>query len=197
MKALKRICVFCGSSFGAREEYKQAAQQLGKALAARKIGLVYGGGAVGLMGAIADATLAARGEVIGVIPDSLLRREVGHSGLTQLHVVQTMHERKALMADLSDGFIALPGGFGTMEEFCEIVTWSQLGIQQKPCGLLNIEGYWDHFLAMLDHSVDEKFVRPENSELILVARNPESMLERLMEWKPSPLVEKWIDGSKR
>ena len=197
MKVLKRVCVFCGSSFGAREEYKQAAQRLGKALAARKLGLVYGGGAVGLMGAIADATLAAGGEVIGVIPDSLLRREVGHSGLTQLHVVQTMHERKALMADLSDGFIALPGGFGTMEEFCEIVTWSQLGIQQKPCGLLNIEGYWDHFLAMLDHSVDEKFVRPENSELILVARNPESMLERLMEWTPSPLVEKWIDGSKR
>jgi uncharacterized protein (TIGR00730 family) len=117
--------------------------------------------------------------------------------LTRLHVVQSMHERKALMADLADAFIALPGGFGTMEEFCEIVTWSQLGIQHKPCGLLNVEGYWDHFLAMLDHSVDEKFVRPENSELILVARNPDSMLERLMEWEPPLQVEKWVDGTKR
>jgi uncharacterized protein (TIGR00730 family) len=197
VKALKRICVFCGSSFGARPAYKQAAEQLGKALAGRGIGLVYGGGGVGLMGAIADATLSAGGEVIGVIPDSLLRREVGHSGLTKMHVVQTMHERKALMADLADAFIALPGGFGTMEEFCEIVTWSQLGIQQKPCGLLNVEGYWDHFLAMLDYSVDEHFVRPENSELILVAKNPDSMLERLMEWKPSTHVEKWADRTKR
>jgi len=197
VKALKRICVFCGSSFGARPAYKQAAEQLGKALAARGIGLVYGGGCVGLMGAIADATLAAGGEVIGVIPDSLLRREVGHSGLTKLHVVQTMHERKALMADLADAFIALPGGFGTMEEFCEIVTWSQLGIQQKPCGLLNVEGYWDHFLAMLDYSVDEQFVRPENSELILVAKNPDSMLERLTEWEPPQQVEKWVDRTKR
>src|SRR5450432_624269 len=197
MRTLKKICVFCGSSFGLRPAYKHAAQQLGKALAARKLGLVYGGWGVGLMGAIADAALAAGGEVIGVIPDSLLRREVGHNGLTELRVVQSMHERKALMADLADAFVALPGGFGTMEEFCEIVTWSQLGIQQKPCGLLNIEGYWDHFLAMLDHSVDEEFVKPENSELILVATNPEGMLERLMEWKPSPQVEKWIDGSKR
>jgi uncharacterized protein (TIGR00730 family) len=197
VKALKRICVFCGSSFGARPAYKQAAEQLGKTLAHRGLGLVYGGGGVGLMGAIADAALAAGGEVIGVIPESLQRREVGHSGLTKLHVVRSMHERKALMADLADAFIALPGGFGTMEEFCEIVTWSQLGIQHKPCGLLNVEGYWDHFLAMLDHSVDEKFVRPENSELILVARNPDSMLERLMEWEPPPQVEKWVDGTKR
>jgi uncharacterized protein (TIGR00730 family) len=195
--ALKRICVFCGSSFGARAAYKQAAEQLGKALADHKLGLVYGGGNVGLMGAVADAALAAGGEVIGVIPDSLLRRELGHRGLTKLNVVKTMHERKALMADLSDAFIALPGGFGTMEEFCEIVTWSQLGIQQKPCGLLNIEGYWNNFLAMLDHSVDERFVRPENSELILVATNPKSMLERLMDWEPPHQVEKWIDRSKR
>jgi uncharacterized protein (TIGR00730 family) len=195
--ALKRICVFCGSSFGARAAYKQAAEQLGKALADHKLGLVYGGGNVGLMGAVADAALAAGGEVIGVIPDSLLRRELGHRGLTKLNVVKTMHERKALMADLSDAFIALPGGFGTMEEFCEIVTWSQLGIQQKPCGLLNIEGYWNNFLAMLDHSVDERFVRPENSELILVATSPKSMLERLMDWEPPHQVEKWIDRSKR
>jgi uncharacterized protein (TIGR00730 family) len=197
MATLKRICVFCGSSFGARPAYKQAAEQLGKTLATRGLGLVYGGGNVGLMGAIADATLAAGGEVIGVIPDSLLRREVGHKGLTKLLVVQTMHERKSKMADLADAFIALPGGFGTMEEFCEIVTWSQLGIQQKPCGLLNIDGYWDHLLAMLNHSVDEKFVRPENSELILVARNPDSMLERLMAWERPRQVEKWVDGAKR
>lgn len=197
MKALKRICVFCGSSFGSRPAYKQAAERLGKTLAHRGLGLVYGGGGVGLMGAIADAALAAGGEVIGVIPDSLQRREVGHSGLTKLHVVESMHERKALMADLADAFIALPGGFGTMEEFCEIVTWSQLGIQQKPCGLLNIEGYWNHLLAMLDYSVDEGFVRPENSELILVAKNPDSMLERLMEWEPPRQVEKWVDRSKR
>ena len=197
MTSLKKICVFCGSSFGARPAYKQAAEQLGRAIAGRRMGLVYGGGGVGLMGAIADAALAAGGEVIGVIPDSLVRREVGHTGLTHLHVVQTMHERKAKMADLSDAFIALPGGFGTMEEFCEIVTWSQLGIQQKPCGLLNIEGYWDHFLAMLDHSVDEQFVKPENNQLILVARNPESMLERLMAWERPPQGEKWIDGTKR
>lgn len=158
---------------------------------------MYGGGNVGLMGAIADAALAAGGDVIGVIPDSLQRREVGHNGLTTLHVVETMHERKAVMADLADAFIALPGGFGTMEEFCEIVTWSQLGIQQKPCGLLNIEGYWNHFLDMLDYSVDEAFVRPENSELILVATNPDSMLERLLEWEPPRQVEKWADGTKR
>jgi uncharacterized protein (TIGR00730 family) len=197
VKALKRICVFCGSSFGARPAYKAAAEQLGKTLAERGIGLVYGGGGVGLMGAIADAALAAGGEVIGVIPDSLQRREVGHNGLTKLHVVETMHERKAAMADLADAFIALPGGFGTMEEFCEIVTWSQLGIQQKPCGLLNVDGYWNHLLAMLDYSVDEGFVRPENSELILVAQNPDSMLERLMEWEPPRQVEKWVDRTKR
>jgi uncharacterized protein (TIGR00730 family) len=197
MKKIKRVCVFCGSSFGARPAYKKAAQDLGKALAERKLALVYGGGGVGLMGAMADAALAAGGEVVGVIPDSLLRREIGHSGLTRLHVVQTMHERKSLMADLADAFIALPGGFGTLDEFCEIITWSQLGIQQKPCGLLNIDQYWDHFLAMLDHAVDEEFVRPENSELILVAQTPQRMLDRLMEWEPPAQVEKWIDGTKR
>src|SRR5216684_1279408 len=186
---MKRICVFCGSSLGARPAYKDAAQRLGELLAERGIGLVFGGGCVGMMGAVADAALAKGGEVIGVIPESLVRREIGHPGVTKLHVVETMHQRKALMADLSDAFIALPGGYGTLEEICEAVTWSQLGIQQKPCGLLNIEGYWDGLLAFLDHSVDEKFVRPENSELILVATNPDGMLERLMEWKPSPHVE--------
>lgn len=149
------------------------------------------------MGALADSALAAGGEVIGVIPDSLLRREVGHRGVTRLHVVQTMHERKALMADLADAFIALPGGYGTLEEFCEVVTWSQLGIQQKPCGLLNIEKYWDGLLAVLDHAVDEGFVRMENSELVLVAKNPESMLERLAEWTQPAHIGNWMDKQKR
>ena len=194
---LKRICVFCGSSFGSRAAYKQAAQGLGRLLAERGIGLVYGGGCVGLMGAMADACLNAGGEVIGVIPDSLMRREVGHSGVTKLHVVQTMHERKALMADLADAFIALPGGYGTLEEFCEVVTWSQLGIQQKPCGLLNVENYWDGLLKMLDHAVHEELLRPQNRELVLVAASGEEMLEQFAGWSPPAHAEKWMDERKR
>ena len=194
---MKRICVFCGSSPGARPAYLQAAQRIGELLAERKIGMVFGGGCVGLMGAAADAALANGGEVIGVIPDSLMRREIGHRGVTKLHVVKSMHQRKALMADLSDAFIALPGGYGTLEEFAEVVTWSQLGIQVKPCGLLNIEGYWDGLLKFLDHAVDEQFVRPENSQLILVATTPESMLERLLDWTPPAHVEKWLGREKR
>jgi uncharacterized protein (TIGR00730 family) len=197
VSVLKRICVFCGSSFGSRSAYKQAAEDLGRLFAERGIGLVYGGACVGLMGAIADAVLAGGGEVIGVIPESLLRREVGHRGVSKLHVVQTMHERKALMADLADAFIALPGGFGTLEEFCEAVTWSQLGIQQKPCGLLNIERYWEGLLAVLEHAVDEEFVRPENGQLVLVATTPEGMLERLHEWTPPRHIERWLDEAKR
>jgi len=194
---MKRICVFCGSSLGVRPAYLKAAQRLGELLAERKIGMVFGGGCVGLMGAAADAALAKGGEVIGVIPDSLVRREIGHRGVTKLHVVKSMHERKALMADLSDAFIALPGGYGTLEEFAEVVTWSQLGIQVKPCGLLNVEGYWDGLLKFLDHAVDEQFVRPENSQLILVATTPESMLERLADWTPPAHVEKWLGREKR
>jgi uncharacterized protein (TIGR00730 family) len=197
VKKLKRVCVFCGSSFGARPAYRAAAEELGRLLAEHGIGLVYGGGCVGLMGALADACMSAGGEVIGVIPESLLRREVGHRGVSKLHVVQTMHERKALMADLADAFIALPGGYGTLEEFCEVVTWSQLGIQQKPCGLLNVEKYWDGLLAVLDHAVDEEFVRPENSQLVLVASTPQGMLYRLSEWTPPEHIEKWIDKGKR
>jgi hypothetical protein len=194
---IKRVCVFCGSSFGIRPAYREAAQRLGRLLASRGIGLVYGGGCVGLMGAVADAVMAAGGEAIGVIPDSLMRREVGHRGLTKLHVVNSMHERKALMADLADAFIALPGGYGTLEELMEAVTWSQLGIQQKPCGLLNVEKYWDGLLAVLDHAVDEGFVRKENAQLVLVAQNPETMLERLLEWTPPAHLEKWLDREKR
>jgi uncharacterized protein (TIGR00730 family) len=194
---LKRICVFCGSSVGARPAYKQAAQRLGQLMAESGIGLVFGGGCIGLMGVVADAVLAGGGEAIGVIPQSLLRREIGHRGVTKLHVVETMHQRKALMADLSDAFIALPGGYGTLEEFCEAITWSQLGIQQKPCGLLNVERYWDGLLAVLDHAVDEQFVRPENAQLVLVARTPEGMLDRLQEWTPPGHIEKWLDETKR
>jgi uncharacterized protein (TIGR00730 family) len=196
-KRLKRICVFCGSSLGARPAYKDTAERLGELLAERGIGVVFGGGCIGLMGALADAALRKGGEVIGVIPESLLRREIAHQGVTKLHVVETMHQRKALMADLSDAFIALPGGYGTLEEFTEAVTWSQLGIQQKPCGLLNIEKYWDGLLAVLDHAVDEQFVRPENAQLVLVAQTPEWMLERLQDWTPPEHIEKWLDKSKR
>jgi uncharacterized protein (TIGR00730 family) len=152
---MKRVCVFCGSSSGSRPEYRTAAEELGTEVVRRKIGLVYGGGNVGLMGVIADAVLKAGGEVMGVIPENLMAKEVGHNGLTKLHVVRSMHERKALMADLSDAFIALPGGFGTLEEFCEIVTWSQLGLHTKPCGILNVQGYYSPLLAMFDHAVKD------------------------------------------
>jgi uncharacterized protein (TIGR00730 family) len=197
MPRLKRICVFCGSSLGARPAYRDAARRLGELLAERGIGVVFGGGAIGLMGVLADAALSKGGEVIGVIPESLVRREIGHRGVTKLHVVETMHQRKALMADLSDAFIALPGGYGTLEELCEAITWSQLGIQQKPCGLLNIEKYWDGLLAVLDHAVDEEFVRPENSQLVLVAQTPERILERLSEWTPPGHIEKWLGDAQR
>jgi uncharacterized protein (TIGR00730 family) len=194
---LKRICVFCGSSLGARPAYKEMAERLGELLAERGIGVVFGGGCIGLMGALADAALRKGGEVIGVIPESLVRREIAHQGVTKLHVVETMHQRKALMADLSDAFIALPGGYGTLEELLEAITWSQLGIQQKPCGLLNVEKYWDGLLAALDHAVDEQFVRPENAQLVLVAQTPARMLERLQEWTPPPHIQTWLDRTKR
>lgn len=192
-----RICVFCGSSIGARPSYTVAAKTLGELMAQRGIGLVFGGGCIGLMGAIADSVLVHGGEAIGVIPDGLMRREIGHRGVTQLHVVESMHQRKALMADLSDAFIALPGGYGTLEEFSEIVTWSQLGIQLKPCALLNIEGYWDGLLAFLDHAVSEDFVRPENRDLILVASSPEEILEKISSWRPPAHVDRWLDRAKR
>jgi uncharacterized protein (TIGR00730 family) len=197
MNKLRRICVFCGSALGARPGYELAARRLGELLAENRIGVVFGGGCIGLMGALADSALAKGGEVIGVIPEALMRREVGHRGVTKLHIVETMHQRKALMADLSDAFIALPGGYGTLEELCEILTWSQLGIQQKPCGLLNVERYWDGLLAVLDHAVNEEFVRPENSQLVLVASTPEGMLERLRDWTPPGYIEKWLDATRR
>ena len=193
---MKRICVFCGSSAGAREEYAQAARSMGTLLAERGIGLVYGGGRVGLMGVVADAVLAAGGEAVGVIPEALMRREVGHLALTELHVVGSMHERKALMADLSDGFIAMPGGYGTFEEFCEVLTWSQLGIHPKPCGLLNVAGYYAPLLAMFDHAVAEGFVRSTHRGIVLEADDPASLLARMAAFQP-PATEKWISPGQR
>lgn len=192
-----RFCVFCGSSVGARPAYAATAQELGELMARRGIGLVFGGGRVGLMGTIADTVLAHGGEAIGVIPDGLMRREIGHRGVTKLHVVNTMHQRKAMMADISDAFIALPGGYGTLEEFAEIVTWSQLGIQRKPCALLNVEGYWDGLLAVVDHAVREDFVRPENRQLILVGNTPAEVLDQITSWKPPMHVEEWLDKARR
>jgi len=189
---VKRICVFAGSSSGSQEDYGAAARALGQALVRRQVGLVYGGARVGLMGALADAVLAGRGHVTGVIPEALVAKEVAHSGLPDLRVVASMHERKAVMADLADGFIALPGGWGTLEEFFEVLTWGQLGLHRKPCGLLNVRGYFDGLLAFIDHSINERFVKSDNRSLVLVAEDPEALLERFEHYVP-PAIEKWID----
>jgi uncharacterized protein (TIGR00730 family) len=193
---MKRICVFCGSSPGSRPEYRATTEELGAELVHREIGLVYGGGNVGLMGVLADSVLKAGGEAVGVIPENLMAREVGHNGLTKLHVVRSMHERKVLMADLSDAFIALPGGFGTLEEFCEIVTWSQLGLHAKPCGILNVQGYYAPLLAMFDYAVQERFLKPENRALVLARDSVLGLLQALEEWRPVR-VEKWLDRETR
>jgi uncharacterized protein (TIGR00730 family) len=193
---MKRICVFCGSSAGKLAEYRAAAEELGLLLAQRNIGVVYGGGNVGLMGVLADAVLSAKGEVIGVIPEHLMMREIGHRGLTKLHVVHSMHERKALMADLSDAFIALPGGFGTLEEFCEVLTWAQLGLHAKPCGILNVLHYYTPLLAMFDHAVQEQFLKPENRRLVLARESGCELLQALEDWRPVK-VEKWLDRDTR
>ena len=177
---MKRICVFCGSNAGKRAEYGIAAQKLATVLARRALGLVYGGGNVGLMGVLADSMLHSGGEVIGVIPRSLVAREVAHRGVTELRIVDTMHQRKALMNELSDAFIALPGGFGTLDEFFEILTWSQLGIHGKTIGLLNVAGYYDSLLAMLDHAVGEGLLRPAHRELVLVDSDADLLVQRLV-----------------
>ena len=187
----RRISVFCGSNLGCKPVYRQTAESLGLLLAHRNIELVYGGGDIGLMGVLADSVLAAGGRAIGVIPESLMQKEVGHAGLTELRIVKSMHERKALMSDLSDGFMALPGGFGTFEEFCEVVTWSQLGIQSKPCGLLNVEGYYDPPLELFDHAVREGFLREDNRGLVLEDRNAERLLAKMAAFVPAA-VDKWV-----
>jgi uncharacterized protein (TIGR00730 family) len=191
---MRRVCVFCGSSVGASHSYAKAAEQMGRVLALGKIGLVYGGGRVGLMGLVADSVLASGGEVIGVIPRALAEREIEHRGLTELRVVSSMHERKALMGELSDAFVALPGGFGTFEEFCEVITWAQLGLHRKPCGILNVEGYYDAFLSMFDRGVTDGFISPQFRNLVLEETDPGRLLERLESYQP-PAVTRWIDSS--
>ena len=192
----QRICVFCGSSLGNRPAYRTAAARLGNLLVEREIELVYGGGNIGLMGVLADAVLQRGGRVIGVIPDSLMAREVGHRGLSELRVVHSMHERKALMSDLSDGFVAMPGGFGTLEEFCEVVTWSQLGIQSKPCGLFNVQRYYEPLLELFDQAVREGFLNLPNRRLVLEDESPERLLEKMAGFRPES-GSKWIGREER
>jgi uncharacterized protein (TIGR00730 family) len=186
-----RLCVFCGSQSGARAIYADAASALGRSLLRHGIGLVYGGGAVGLMGILADTLLAGEGEVIGVIPRPLGSKEVAHQGLKDLRYVDSMHQRKAQMAELADGFIAMPGGFGTFEEFFEVLTWAQLGIHGKPCGLLNAEGYFDGLIAFIDHAVAEGFVRPKYRPMVLLDSDPEALIQRMQSYEP-PARGMWI-----
>ena len=193
---MQSVCVFCGSNFGAREAYADAARDLGRAVATRGLRLVYGGAKVGLMGILADAALDAGGAVVGVIPEALVAREIAHGGLTETHGVRSMHERKALMADLSDGFIALPGGAGTLEETFEVWTWAQLGHHRKPVGILNVEGFYDALIAFIDHQAAELFMRREHRDMLLVETEPERMLDRFANYR-APLVEKWIRRGER
>jgi uncharacterized protein (TIGR00730 family) len=186
-----RICVFTGSRHGARSEYAEAAKRLGRDLIARNYGLVYGGGNVGLMTVIADTVLELNGHVTGVIPNTLVSKEVAHQGLSDLRVVNSMHERKALMAELSDGFIALPGGIGTMEEFFEVLSWAQLGIHEKPCGLLNVAGYYDPLMQFLDHAVAEDFIKPKHRALLLVENEPAKLLDCFAKLIAEPPAKKF------
>ncbi|NMY40779.1 TIGR00730 family Rossman fold protein [Pseudomonas sp. WS 5013] len=189
---LKSVCVFCGASPGARPIYHEAAAQLGRHIAERGLTLVYGGGAVGLMGVVADAALAAGGEVIGIIPQSLERAEIGHKGLTRLEVVDGMHARKARMAELADAFIALPGGLGTLEELFEVWTWGQLGYHAKPLGLLEVDGFYARLTDFLDHLVAERFVREQHRAILQVSTSPAELLARMDAWQPTA-APKWVD----
>ncbi|HET7049386.1 MAG TPA: TIGR00730 family Rossman fold protein [Solirubrobacteraceae bacterium] len=189
---MKRVLVFCGSSPGGRPEYAQCAETLGRLLASRDLEVVYGGAHVGLMGTLADAALGGGGKVIGVIPNRLVEAEIAHAGLTELHVVDTMHERKALMAELSDAVIALPGGTGTLDELFEMVTWSQLGLHRMPIGLLDVSEYWQPLLRFLEHAVNERFLRAEHLETMLVERDPGFLLDRLASPQPRA-IDKWMD----
>jgi uncharacterized protein (TIGR00730 family) len=188
----KRIGVFCGSSSGARASYAIGAVALAHHLATNGIGIVYGGAKVGLMGILADAALDLGGEVIGVMPRSLVEREIAHARLSDLRVVDSMHERKAQMAELSDAFLALPGGYGTFEELCEVLTWTQLGLHRKPCGILNIDGYYDQLLSFFDHAVSEQFLKSVHRAMVISESRPEALVNSLLEYVP-PVVEKWID----
>jgi uncharacterized protein (TIGR00730 family) len=190
---MRRVCVYCGSSPGRDPAYREAAVALVRTLAARGLGVVYGGAHVGLMGVVADEALAAGAEVIGVIPQALVDREIAHTGLDDLRIVGSMHERKAQMAELADAFVALPGGLGTLEELFEVATWAQLGLHVKPCGLLNVLGYYDGLAGMLDHAVAERFLRPENRAIITVEADPGAMVDALAAWQPPARVDKLID----
>jgi uncharacterized protein (TIGR00730 family) len=189
---MKRVLVFCGSSPGRVPEYAAAASELGRELASRRLEVVYGGASVGLMGALADSTLAAGGTVIGVIPRRLVEYEIAHAGLTKLHIVETMHERKALMADLADAVIALPGGTGTLDELFELFTWKQLGLLRMPIGLLDVDGYWQPLMAFLEHAVNERFLRAEHLSLLQLERSPEALVDRLAT-DTHRAVDKWLD----
>jgi len=190
---VERICVYAGSNVGAREEYVGAAERLARAFVARGIGIVFGGGNVGLMKVVADTAMAAGGSVTGIIPEALLAREIGHHDITELRVVASMHERKAMMADLSDGFVALPGGFGTIEEIVEIATWAQLGLHVKPFGLLNVARFYEPLVTFFDRAVDEGFLRPQHRQMLVVDDDPDRLLDRFASWEP-PRVKKWIDS---
>jgi uncharacterized protein (TIGR00730 family) len=189
---IERICIFCGSSLGFDSQYALAAAALAEQLVSEKIGIVYGGSNVGLMRTVADTALRRGGEVIGVIPRALVEKEVAHTGLSDLRLVGSMHERKALMSKLADAFVALPGGYGTLEEFCEVLTWSQLGLQSKACGLLNVKGYYDPLLSMFDRAVTEGFLRPENRQLVMSGEDPARLLQALRN-AHLPVVSKWRD----
>ena len=189
---MKRICVFCGASPGARPEYADATVELARLLVADGIGVVYGGGGVGLMGVLADAVLAEGGEIIGVIPRALVDREIAHRDV-DMRVVGSMHERKALMAELSDAFVALPGGIGTLEELFEVYTWAQLGLHNKPCAILNVAGYFDGIASFLGHAVQERFLRVEHLEVLMVETEARALIERLRDYEPDSLQPKWID----
>lgn len=188
---MTRVCVFCGSSAGNRPRYREAAESLALELTRRNIGLVYGGGCVGLMGIIADAVLAAGGHATGVIPHALVARELAHTSLSDLRIVDSMHERKAMMAELSDAFIAMPGGFGTFEEFCEVVTWTQLGLHRKRCGLLNVSGFYDPLLELFDRAVGDGFINASNRDLVVSEADPAALLDRLAQPLEGP-EPKWI-----
>ena len=192
MPGLSSVCVFCGSNGGADPAYVAAAQAVGTGLARRGIRIVYGGGRVGLMGALADAARAAGGEVVGVMPQQLVDREIGHTGIDDLRVVDTMHERKALMVELADAFIALPGGIGTLEELFEVYTWAQLGIHAKPLALLDVAGYYEPLAAFLDHAVAQRFLRAETRAMLSIAGSLDAVLETFERWRP-PSTHKWID----
>jgi hypothetical protein len=192
MPGLDRVCVYAGSNTGADPAYRTAAEALANVLTERGIGVVYGGGNVGLMGVLADTALALGGEVVGVIPRSLVAKEIAHAGLSELRVVDSMHERKAAMAELSDAFVALPGGIGTLEELIEVFTWTQLGLHPKPCGLLNVSRYYDHLVRFLDHAVGERFLRQEHRDLLVVSEDPEALLAGLERFQ-APRIVKWLD----